>query len=130
MDLAGGGRGDRGLLESRERLREPHPQLLGDGALHVLEGVGDDPILKSRKRLEVGDREDVRARREELADGHVAPLDGQLPAPGVGTQDEMRPPFHRDFQAVAKPRCSRRAKQVGVRSDSIADPPGGCSTAA
>ena len=59
---------ERSGVELGEGLRDPDAQFLGDDSFDLREGERLDVVLQARERVDVGDGEQVRARREELAE--------------------------------------------------------------
>ena len=66
MHLAERGRGDRRRVEFDERLRHANAQLLLDDPLDVRVRERLEVVLQARERVEVGLRQQVGARREQL----------------------------------------------------------------
>jgi len=58
-------------LEAPERVRDPDAELARHDAFDVLERERDDVVLKTAQRFEVGRRQQVRARRQQLTELHV-----------------------------------------------------------
>ena len=96
MHLAQRGRRQRLVVELRERLRDPHAELLGHDPLDLGERERADPVLEPGERLQVGRRQQVGAGREELAEldegrPHLLEIVGQLVGARLFAVERGRP---------------------------------------
>src|SRR4051812_34789812 len=66
MHLPERGGGDRGAVEPLERLRQPDADLVLDDPFDLFVWERRDAVLQSRQRLEVREREQIAARRQQL----------------------------------------------------------------
>ena len=68
VDLSQGSRGEGSGVEFEKSLRQAHAELAPDDLLHVAERERLDPVLQPGESVQIRRRQQVRARREELAE--------------------------------------------------------------
>jgi hypothetical protein len=70
MHLPEGGRRDRLRIERQKRLRQPYVELAFYRFLYIGERHGLDVVLQAAQRFEIGRRQQVGPRRQQLAQLH------------------------------------------------------------
>ena len=68
MHLSERGGGERPFLEHRECLRKPHAEVRLDHLLDFFERHRLNGVLQPRERFEIGGRQQIGARRQQLAE--------------------------------------------------------------